>query len=152
MKPHALNRWYRLGASGLLLSSLSASYAASERPYRYHAVGAPDFRAHGRRPGRRRSVPVDDTQGGRGTAAYNPYIYFSGPGRKTSATAARHWVGGAALGLSSVETLVVPSRAAAEAPFVNEVVARADAVFIAGGDQSNYIRYWKGTKLDQTLY
>ncbi|WP_281287832.1 cyanophycinase [Extensimonas perlucida] len=29
--------------------------------------------------------------------------------------------------------------------------ARADAVFIAGGDQSNYVQFWKGTALDRTL-
>lgn len=86
-----------------------------------------------------------------GTAAYNPYIYFSGPEGSTAAAPAPRWVGGAALGLSSVETLVIPSRAAADDPVVNRIVARADAVFIAGGDQSAYIRFWKGSKLDRTL-
>lgn len=87
----------------------------------------------------------------RGTPAYDPYIYYSGPDRRTRGTPARNWVGGAALGLSSVETLVVPSRAAADDPFVNSVVRAADAVFIAGGDQSEYIRFWKGTALDRSL-
>jgi cyanophycinase-like exopeptidase len=87
-----------------------------------------------------------------GSAAYNPYVYFSGPGGTTAAPAAPRWVGGAALGLSSVETVVVPSRAAADDPVVNRIVGRADAVFIAGGDQSDYIRYWKGSALDRTLH
>lgn len=86
-----------------------------------------------------------------GADGYNPYIYYSGPGNKTSEQAEPYWVGGAALGLSSVETLVVPSRAAADDPFVNAVVRRADAIFIAGGDQSRYIRFWKGTALERSL-
>jgi cyanophycinase-like exopeptidase len=86
-----------------------------------------------------------------GTGAYNPYIYYSGPDQRTGELPARNWVGGAALGLSSVETLVIPSRAAANNPFVNDIVGKADAVFIAGGDQSQYIRFWKGTALDKTL-
>ena len=86
-----------------------------------------------------------------GADGYNPYVYYSGSGSKTSEQAEPYWVGGAALGLSSVETLVVPSRTAADDPFVNAIVRRADAVFIAGGDQSRYIRFWKGTALDRSL-
>lgn len=86
-----------------------------------------------------------------GADGYNPYIYYSGPDRQTSEAPERNWVGGAALGLSSVETLVVPSRGAANNPFINEIVGNADAVFIAGGDQSRYIRFWKNTTLERTL-
>jgi len=86
-----------------------------------------------------------------GTDAYNPYIYYSNERDSTTDAPAVEWVGGAALGLSSVETLVIPDRNAANHPFVNEVVARAQAVFIAGGDQSDYINYWKGSALDATL-
>lgn len=86
-----------------------------------------------------------------GTDAYNPYIYFSSEALDTSSTIANEWIGGKALGLSSVETLVIPDRDAANSSFVNEVVGRANAVFIAGGDQSDYIRYWKGTALHATL-
>lgn len=86
-----------------------------------------------------------------GTEAYNPYIYYSNAASSTSSPPAELWVGGAALGLSSVETLVIPSVAAANDDRVNAIVGRANAVFIAGGDQADYIRYWKGTKLDATL-
>ncbi|MFD2270831.1 cyanophycinase [Undibacterium arcticum] len=86
-----------------------------------------------------------------GTDAYDPYIYYSDAALTTSATIADQWVGGASLGLTSVETLVIPSVIAANDAFVNSVVSKAHAVFIAGGDQSDYINYWKGTRLDQTL-
>lgn len=86
-----------------------------------------------------------------GTEAYNPYIYYSDAALSTSATITDQWVAGASLGLTSVETLVIPSITAANDPTVNAIVGKANAVFIAGGDQSDYIKFWKGTKLDQTL-
>ena len=45
-----------------------------------------------------------------GTDAYNPYIYYSDATNNTGSTPADGWVGGAAQGLSSVETLVIPAR------------------------------------------
>jgi cyanophycinase-like exopeptidase len=86
-----------------------------------------------------------------GTDAYNPYIFYSDEALSTSAKVADQWVGGASLGLSSVETLVIPSVKAANSAAVNAIVAKANVVFIAGGDQGQYIRFWKGTALEQTL-
>ena len=54
-------------------------------------------------------------------------------------------------GVSTVQTLVFDSRRAADDPNVLQVVAAADAIFIAGGDQSRYIRFWKGTALNDAL-
>ena len=54
-------------------------------------------------------------------------------------------------GAASVQTLVFQSRRAADDPAVLRVVAAADAIFIAGGDQSRYIRFWKGTALNEAL-
>jgi len=54
--------------------------------------------------------------------------------------------------LDSVETLVVASRAAADDPFVAQVVRRAEAIFITGGDQANYVNYWSGTELENAIY
>lgn len=51
----------------------------------------------------------------------------------------------------SVETLVVPSREAASDPFVIAKVRNAEAVFIAGGDQGNYINFWQGTPLQDAI-
>lgn len=86
-----------------------------------------------------------------GTDAYNPYILYSDEALTTSVQVADQWVGGASLGLTSVETLVIPSVKAANSAAVNAIVANANVVFIAGGDQSHYIRFWKGTALEQTL-
>jgi cyanophycinase len=53
--------------------------------------------------------------------------------------------------LNSVATLVIPSREAANDPFVAETIGRASAVFIAGGDQANYINFWMGTPVQSAL-
>src|SRR5262245_58679019 len=61
-----------------------------------------------------------------GTDAYNPLIAKQGTA-------------------DSVETIVFKSRAASSDPAVLEKLARAEAIFLAGGDQGNYIKYWKDT-------
>ena len=54
-------------------------------------------------------------------------------------------------GTTAVQTLVFDSRRGADDPAVLRLVAAADAIFIAGGDQSRYIRFWKGTALNRAL-
>ena len=54
-------------------------------------------------------------------------------------------------GVASVQTLVFHSRAAASDPRVLEIVRQADGIFLAGGDQANYVRFWKGTPLNALL-
>ena len=68
-----------------------------------------------------------------GTDVYNDYLYALG-------------------GVSSVETLVIPSREAANDPFVLGRVRQADALFIAGGNQGDYVRYWKNTPLERAIH
>jgi len=54
-------------------------------------------------------------------------------------------------GIASVETLVFHDRGAASDKHVLEIIAHADGIFIAGGDQANYIHDWKGTPLAAAL-
>ena len=51
----------------------------------------------------------------------------------------------------SVETLVVNTRQAASDPFVVEKVRNAEAIWLAGGDQSNYVNNWKDTPLEDAI-
>jgi cyanophycinase len=53
--------------------------------------------------------------------------------------------------LNSVATLIVPSRGAAADPFVEHAIRHASALFIAGGDQANYINFWQGTPVESAL-
>jgi cyanophycinase len=52
---------------------------------------------------------------------------------------------------NSVATLIIPDREAAENPAVAEIIRKAEVVFIAGGDQANYIRGWKGTPVQAAI-
>ena len=53
--------------------------------------------------------------------------------------------------LNSVATLIIPNRKAAAEPFVAEAISQAAAIFIAGGDQSNYINFWINTPVQTAL-
>lgn len=68
-----------------------------------------------------------------GTDAYNAYVKNLCPG------------------LNSVATVIIPSRDAGGLPAVAKLITQAEAVWIAGGDQSNYINYWKGTQVQTAL-
>jgi len=68
-----------------------------------------------------------------GTDAYNPYIYDLGT-------------------VDSVATIIIKNRAAASDPFVLEKIRSAEALFIAGGDQYNYVDFWKGTPVEDAIH
>ena len=51
----------------------------------------------------------------------------------------------------SVETLVFSNREAAFDPVVIATIHNAEALFIGGGDQSKYVRYWKGTPVEDAI-
>src|SRR5271156_5068282 len=53
--------------------------------------------------------------------------------------------------LNSVATLIIPNREAANDPAVATIITQAEAVFIAGGDQSNYIRGWQDTPVETAI-
>ena len=54
-------------------------------------------------------------------------------------------------GVASVETFVFTGRAAATDPKILARLRKADGIFIAGGDQSRYVRYWRGTPVAEIL-
>jgi cyanophycinase-like exopeptidase len=69
-----------------------------------------------------------------GSNGYNNYLY-------------------AQLGITvnSVETLVIPSVAAANDPYVVQQLQNAEAIWIAGGDQYQYVQYWRNTQVETIL-
>lgn len=67
-----------------------------------------------------------------GAGGYNDYIYKMN-------------------GVDSVETLVIPSAEDARDPSVAETVRRAEVVFFAGGDQCNYVRFFKGGEVERAV-
>jgi cyanophycinase len=67
-----------------------------------------------------------------GTDAYNSYIYDFGS-------------------INSVETLLINSRALADDLEVEKTILNAEALFISGGDQANYVNFWKDTRVHHAL-
>ena len=53
--------------------------------------------------------------------------------------------------LNSVSTLVIPNSEAAHDPRVAEIIRQAEALFISGGDQSNYIKYWQNSPVQDAI-
>ena len=68
-----------------------------------------------------------------GTDAYNPYIMALCPDA------------------NSVATLIIPTRTAANDAHVATIIRQAEAIWIAGGDQSDYLNDWKGTAVQEAL-
>ena len=71
--------------------------------------------------------------------------------RASGDDALQKWIYHEVGGVASVQTLIFHSREPASDPRVLSIVEHADGIFIAGGDQSNYVRFWKGTPLNALL-
>lgn len=54
-------------------------------------------------------------------------------------------------GCDSVETIVFKNRQASDDPFVLQRIRNAEALFIAGGDQSDYVTFWKNTPVETAI-
>lgn len=67
-----------------------------------------------------------------GSTGYNDYIYGLGS-------------------VNSVETLMIDSRAKAMNENVGKRIREAEMLFIAGGDQANYVNYWKNTHVSEAI-
>ncbi|HEX3557064.1 MAG TPA: peptidase S51 [Thermoanaerobaculia bacterium] len=67
-----------------------------------------------------------------GADGYNDYIY-------------------AMNGIDSVETLVITSAKDADTADVETTVRNAEVVFFAGGDQCDYVRFFKGTRVETAV-
>lgn len=67
-----------------------------------------------------------------GTDAYNAYVNKLGK-------------------VNSVETLKIDSRKLADDERVARIIRNAEMLFIAGGDQADYVGYWKDTKTMQAI-
>lgn len=135
------------------LLALTAAAAAAQAPaYTYQRAGAAGDRAGAPRPGFLLMGGGTDVDAGfqwmcrraaggdflvlraSGTDAYDPYILKLCPA------------------IHSAATLIIPSRAAARDPFVAQRIGEASAIFLSGGDQSNYVNFWTGTPVQQALH
>lgn len=54
-------------------------------------------------------------------------------------------------GFASIRTFVFTDRKASTDPVLLDALKKADGIFLAGGDQANYVRFWKGTPVEAAL-
>jgi cyanophycinase len=54
--------------------------------------------------------------------------------------------------LDSVATLIIPDRSAAMNSDVAAIINGAEAIFLAGGDQANYVNFWNDTPVETAIY
>ena len=53
--------------------------------------------------------------------------------------------------LNSVGTIVFASREDSDDPKLVQIINQAETIFLAGGDQSNYVRFWQNTPVEEAL-
>lgn len=53
--------------------------------------------------------------------------------------------------VNSVETIIIDSREKAFSKYVRDKIRKAEALFIAGGNQWNYVNYWKNTPVENAI-
>ncbi len=69
-----------------------------------------------------------------GTNGYNTYLYAT-----------------LGVAVNSVETIVFNNASASYDPYVINQIRNAEAIWIAGGNQWDYVSYWKHTPIDTAL-
>jgi cyanophycinase len=138
--------------SALRAGAAFGASAEADPGYSYYAIG--DVQAQ--RPGR--VEPALLLSGG-GTWQPDAFRWFAakaGHGHIVVIGASGDGEDGARLfrdigGVQSVETVIFRSRKASFDARVLAALAHADAVFILGGDQSKYVRFWKGTPVAKAI-
>ncbi|GIS57329.1 MAG: hypothetical protein CM1200mP1_12670 [Candidatus Neomarinimicrobiota bacterium] len=53
--------------------------------------------------------------------------------------------------INSVESIIVDNRHASIDPYIRDRIEKAEGIWFAGGNQWNYINYWKGTPVDSLI-
>ncbi|HEX8253631.1 MAG TPA: cyanophycinase [Thermoanaerobaculia bacterium] len=132
------------------MSLVSLPLFAAKAAYEYHVVGSSADATTTTSAGTVLAGGGSDV-----AAAFQWMIGKSGGGdfvviRVTGTDAYNPWINGLGT-VDSVETLIIKTRAAASDPFVVAKIRNAEAVFIAGGNQADYINYWKGTPVATAL-
>lgn len=141
-----------LGVLALTSGLASPSAAASPDGYTYYEVGDIDAPT----PGPTQTGLMLMGGGDWDYRAFRWFLAKAGHGHIVILRASGDGEGGEAIyrdigGAASVRTLVFDDRKAAEDPRVLAMLDRADGVFLAGGDQANYVRFWKGTSVQKAL-
>lgn len=153
--------WFAALTLALLLTPLSVQAAAAQGParvqqaragYDYYAVG--DVNA--KTPGKTSGSLLLAGGGHLADIAFQWFVAEAGYGHIVILAASggdewQDWTYRDIGGVASVQTLVFHSRAPASDPEVLAIIKRADGIFIAGGNQANYVHFWKDTAVADLL-
>lgn len=69
-----------------------------------------------------------------GSDGYNDYLYSD-----------------LGIAVNSVETIVFHQATAAQDPYIHQRIQQAEAIWLAGGDQWDYVSYWRNTAIDSLI-
>ena len=131
---------------------VATALPAAAGGYEYHLTGNPADAV----PARTEGALLLMGGGGDVDEAFRWFIARAGGGdivilRASGSIAYHDYIFKTLGGVDSVETLVFHDRRAASDPRVLEILARADGIFLAGGDQSRYVNFWKDTPVAAAL-
>jgi len=135
--------------SVVLISALLFSSHAISTPYKYFRIGPDDIHT-------KPSFGVAMMGGGSDLDEAFRWLCGKGNGgdflilRAHGDDAYNSYVNGLCKA-NSVATLIIPNRKAAEAAAAADIIHHAEALFIAGGDQANYINFWRGTPVQDAI-
>ncbi len=137
---------------GLTASTFAEPASAPAKSYDYWITGNP-ANAH---PAKTRGGLFLAGGGGDVAAAWRWFVECAGGGdivalRASGGDALQDYVFSKVGGVDSMETIKFNDASAAKDPRVLEIIAHADGIFIAGGDQSKYVNWWKGTPVGEAL-
>ena len=141
----------RAGLLGLLLGLLPA-VPASAADYGHHVLG----NTAAKTPGKLQPGLLLMGGGDRNFEALHWFMQHAGNGHIVVLRASQGGEIGEEFfnevgGIASVETFVFRDRDAANDKKMLAALKRADGIFIGGGDQSRYVRYWRGTPVAKAL-
>ncbi len=55
------------------------------------------------------------------------------------------------ISINSVETIVFNQATAAQDIYIQQKISQAEAIWLAGGNQANYVNYWRNTAIDSLI-
>ncbi len=139
-------------AQYVTVALVSFSAVSAAPAYDYWLTGNPADAT----PAKTRAGLLLSGGGGDVTAAWKWFIACAGGGdlvvlRASGGDGYQDFIFTKIGGVDSVETIKFNDASAARDPRVLEIIAKADGIFMAGGDQGKYVTYWKDTPVGAAL-
>lgn len=144
--------WTAVVAMLVGLGLAGSAVAKPDAGYRYYEIGD----IHAKTPGHTEAGLMLHGGGDWAVESFRWLIRKSGGGHIVVLRASYAGENGVEIfndigGVTSVQTIVFSHRRAAYDPKVLDIVRHADGIFLGGGDQSKYVRFWKGTPLNEAI-